>query len=131
MGASAEQRAEIEAGARDSIAGFAKVLSAHGMSHGDVTDAVALAFVMCYAALRDEDPGVKRLALLRDQLRAQWLSSPILQSHTDEERQASALMPGFRSRTGASPILRMPTPRHSLRAIALQRVPREASPTFR
>lgn len=87
-GAGAEERARAIAGAQDSLDGFAKVLKQHRCAEGDVADSVALAFVMCYAALRDQDPGPRRLAALRERFRRAWLTDPVFQSRTDRERQA-------------------------------------------
>lgn len=76
---------------------FNDSLKAKRLSPYDTADGNALAFVLCYIASKDEDPGDARLIKLRDFFRNESLKSPYQQGTSDADKQAAYEKRAFRT----------------------------------
>ena len=85
--ATPDEITKTTAATRATLDAFNKAMAQEGLKTNDIADGIALAFVMSYAAMNEQDPGSQRLILFRDSLKKRLLTDPIWQSHTDEERQ--------------------------------------------
>jgi hypothetical protein len=83
----AEQQAQM-ASLQQNLLDFEAALTRHGCRLRNLADAVALGFVINYAALRDQDPGAERLSKFKGELEAAWLVDPYWIGYSDAERQA-------------------------------------------